>query len=152
MEIRRGGLDLPEVKALLESHLGEMQAFSPPGSVHAFDDEALRQKEVMFLTAWEGDNLLGCGALHLLDRRHGELKSMRTVSAYLRKGVAGFILSALIDLARENGLNRLSLETGTPAAFDAARAFYAKHGFVTCPAFADYPSDDPYSTFMTRKI
>lgn len=152
MQIKQGLLDAPEVQTLLKAHLEDMQAHSPPESVHAFDDTALRAPEVSFLTAWRRDTLLGCGALHKLDGQHGELKSMRTVSAHLRKGVAAFILNALIDLAQEKGLSRLSLETGTPAAFDPARAFYTKHGFVPCAAFADYPEDDPYSTFMTRKL
>jgi len=152
MQIKQGLLDSEPIQALLKAHLQDMQKHSPPESVHAFDDSALRAPEVTFVSAWQDDTLLGCGALHCLDEGHGELKSMRTASGHLRKGVAGFILAALIDLARETGLKRLSLETGTPAAFDAARAFYTKHGFVTCPAFADYPANDPYSTFMTREI
>lgn len=152
MQIKQGLLDSPPVKTLLKVHLEDMQAHSPPESVHAFDVTALRAPEVWFLTAWQGDSLLGCGALHKLDGQHGELKSMRTVSAHLRQGVAAFILNALIDLARKQGLSRLSLETGTPAAFDAARAFYIKHGFAPCAAFADYPKTDPYSTFMTREL
>ncbi len=152
MQIRHGQLDNPKVQSLLKVHLADMQTHSPPESVHALDDTALRSAQVIFLTAWQENDLLGCGALHRLDHSHGELKSMRTATAHQRKGVAAALLAALIDLARANGLNRLSLETGTPAAFDAARAFYAKHGFVTCPAFADYPNDDPYSTFMTRRL
>ena len=152
MQIKQGLLDLEPVQALLKAHLQDMQAHSPPQSVHAFDDRALHMPEVTFVSAWQGDELLGCGALHRLDDTHGELKSMRTAPVHLRKGVAGFILDALVNLARESGLKRLSLETGTPAAFDAARAFYTKHGFQPCAAFANYPANDPYSTFMTREI
>ena len=152
MQIKQGLLDSEPVQALLKAHLQDMQAHSPPESVHAFDNTALRRPEVTFISAWQADTLLGCGALHRLDECHGELKSMRTVPGHLRKGVAAFILEALINLARESGLKRLSLETGTPAAFDAARAFYTKHGFQPCAAFADYPANDPYSTFMTREI
>jgi putative acetyltransferase len=45
----------------------------------------------------------------------------------------------------------LSLETGSPAYFDAARALYARHGFVECGPFADYVLD-PYSVFMTLDL
>lgn len=151
-EIKRGGVQMPEVLALLGEHLEDMKAQSPPGSVHALDVSGLLAPEITFLTAWEGDTLLGCGALNRLGATHGELKSMRTARMHRRKGVAARLLEALVKAAREQGLSRLSLETGTPAAFDAARAFYAKHGFVPCEAFADYPADDPYSTFMTREI
>ncbi|MEO9971963.1 MAG: GNAT family N-acetyltransferase [Hyphomonadaceae bacterium] len=152
MEVKQGLVETPEVRALLGEHLEDMKAQSPPGSVHALDVSGLLAAEVTFLTAWQDDVLLGCGALKRLDQTHGELKSMRTATAHRRKGVAAILLEALIAVARDKGLTRLSLETGTPAAFDAARAFYAKHGFDPCAAFADYPADDPYSTFMTREI
>lgn len=152
MQIRQGGLETPEVQAFLMAHLEDMRAYSPPQSVHALNLDKLEMPQVTFLTAWEDQTLLGCGALSVLDQDHGELKSMRTGTEHRRKGVAEAILSALIETARAKGLTRLSLETGTPAAFDAARAFYAKHGFKPCKAFADYPADDPYSTFMTREI
>ena len=152
MEIKQGLVETPQGGALLGEHLEDMKAQSPPGSVHALDVSGLLVAEVTFLTAWKDDVLLGCGALKRLDQTHGELKSMRTATAHRRKGVAAILLEALVAVARDKGVTRLSLETGTPAAFDAARAFYAKYGFEACGAFADYPANDPYSTFMTREI
>ena len=152
MQIKQGLVNEPQIRALLNQHLLDMKASSPPDSVHAFDYTALLKPRITFLTAWDSSNLLGCGALNVLDAEHGELKSMRTAPAHRRKGVAAAILEALIAVAQTKNLIRLSLETGTPVAFDAARAFYAKHGFKPCKAFANYPSDDPYSMFMTRLI
>lgn len=48
-------------------------------------------------------------------------------------------------------LKRLSLETGAWPYFDAARALYARNGFVECPPFGDY-REDPNSVFMTRTL
>jgi len=152
MQIKRGLIETPQVRALLSQHLQDMKASSPPDSVHALDVSGLLAPQITFLTAWEGPDLLGCGALKVLSAEHGELKSMRTAPEHRRKGVAAVLLSALIETAHAKALTRLSLETGTPTAFDAARAFYAKHGFVPCGSFADYPAGDPYSTFMTREI
>jgi putative acetyltransferase len=49
------------------------------------------------------------------------------------------------------GMKRLSLETGSWAYFQPARALYRKQGFVECPPFADY-REDPNSIFMTREL
>ena len=60
-------------------------------------------------------------------------------------------LSPLIAAARAEGLTRLSLETGVQPTFIAARALYARAGFVTCGPFEGY-HDDPNSLFMTLSL
>jgi putative acetyltransferase len=78
----------PEVMALLDEHLAEMRAVSPPESTHALDLDGLRRPEVTSWTVWDGPDLLGCGALLELDPSHGEIKSMRTASAHQGRGRA----------------------------------------------------------------
>src|SRR5436190_7657062 len=117
MIIKIDDLRGPEIYDLLQEHLRDMALHSPPESVHALDIEALRRPEITFWTAWEGDELLGCGAIKELDPQHAEIKSMRTVAAHLRKGVARDLLSHIIGEARSRGYKRLSLETGSPKAF-----------------------------------
>lgn len=138
MEIREGGLDDPQVIALLEVHAGGMLANSPPGTCHFLDLSGLKTPDVTFLSAWEDGTLLGIGAVKALDARTGEVKSMRTAQAALGRGVGTTILRHIIGLARERGYTALKLETGTGEAFDAAHALYARYGFVPCPPFADY--------------
>ena len=111
----------------------------------------LRAASVTVWTAWNGEKLMGCGALQELDRTHGEIKSMHTAQEYLGKGVASRILRHIIDVARHRGYERLSLETGSAAEFAAAHALYQKHGFDFCEPFGGYRLD-PYSCFMTRTI
>jgi len=65
-------------RALLDEHLRGMAAHSPADSMHALDVAGLRESAITFWTVWDGDELLGCGALKELDARHGEIKSMRT--------------------------------------------------------------------------
>ncbi len=151
MDIRVDKLTDPQVIALLREHLQAMTLHSPPESIHALDLDALRAPPVTFWTAWRDDALLGCGALKALDAAHGEIKSMRTSSAHLRSGVASALLRHAIDEARTRGYRRLSLETGSAAAFAPARAIYARHGFVGCGPFSDYV-EDPYSVFMTLPL
>ncbi|CAI6078533.1 GNAT family N-acetyltransferase [Cohnella sp. JJ-181] len=151
MEIIVDDLSGPEIAALLEEHMRGMLEDSPPESVHALDLEGLRKPEITFWSAWDGPSLMGCGALKDLGGGHGELKSMRTASAHLRKGVAGRVLGHIIEEARRRGFERLSLETGSPDSFIPARRMYEKFGFSYCGPFADY-GEDPYSVYMTMKL
>jgi putative acetyltransferase len=128
-----------------------MNELSPPESVHALDLEGLRQPGITFWTAWDGDVLLGCGALKELDSKHGEVKSMRTPSAHRRKGVGRAILSHVIAVARSRSYERLSLETGAMDAFLPARRLYESFGFTYCCPFGDY-IEDPNSVFMTMRL
>jgi putative acetyltransferase len=136
--ITPGDFDHPQVKALLTAHLEGMRANSPPGHVFALDWSGLQRPEINFFTAWQGDVLQGMGALKTLGDGSGEIKSMRTAASALRQGVGEAILLHLIATARQRGLKRLSLETGTGPAFAAALALYHKHGFVAGGPFADY--------------
>ena len=151
MNIRTDNATHAAVLALLDEHLREMYAASPPESVHALDLSELRASDVTFWTAWDGEELLGCGALKTLDAKHGEIKTMRTSRKHLRKGVAAAILEHITNVARERGYERLSLETGSGGPFDAALRFYEKHGFEYCEPFAGYVPD-PFSRFMTRSL
>lgn len=151
LDIRTDDLRGAQTIALLEAHRRSMFEHSPPECVFALDLDGLRQPDITLWTAWEGDALLGCGALKALGAQQGELKSMRTAAGYLRRGVAAKILEHVITVARSRGYTHLYLETGTTAAFNPARALYARHGFAYCGPFADY-LEDPFSVFMVRTL
>ena len=151
MKIEPDDLARPEVHALLAEHLSNMHQLSPPESVHALDLEQLRRPDITFWCAWEGAELLGCGALKELSPSHGEVKSMRTARVHVRKGVARAILDTIIEEARHRGYERLSLETGSMPAFQPAERLYASFGFTRCGPFADYV-EDPNSVFMTMVL
>ena len=145
------GLDDPRVLEMLKRHVERSRAETAPGSAHAFDPGRLRASDIRFWTAWNGEKLLGCGALKRIASDHGEIKSMHTVEAERRLGIGSAILRRIIEEARRQGLGRLSLETGAWPYFHAARAFYARHGFVECEPFEGYVSD-PNSVFMTLEL
>ncbi|WP_157670126.1 GNAT family N-acetyltransferase [Chitinibacter sp. GC72] len=151
MRIIVDDLSHPKVAALLNEHLAGMYASSPAECVYALDIAALKAPEITFLTAWDGDELLGCGAFKLLDAHHAEIKSMRTAAGHLRRGVARQILHAIEQMAAQRGVRRISLETGTGDAFLAAHRLYRDFGFLDCGPFADYRLD-PFSHFMSKPL
>jgi putative acetyltransferase len=151
MEIKIDDLRGPEIAELLAEHLRDMYSVSPPESVHALDLEELRKPDITFWSLWSSDKLAGCGALKELDVQHAEVKSMRTSSNFLRKGVARTVLQHIVDEAKHRGYQRLSLETGPQEYFKPARILYERFGFQYCDPFADY-HEDPYSVFMTKEL
>ena len=148
MKIELDDLSRPAIHALLEEHMRHMHSLGPPESVHALDLDRLRAPGITFWSAWEGETLLGCGALSQLDPRHGEVKSMRTPEAQRGRGAGRALLMHIIDVARGRGYERLSLETGSVAAFVPAHRLYESAGFTRSGPFASYV-EDVNSVFMT---
>jgi putative acetyltransferase len=145
--IRRGDFNDDRVKALLTRHLQGMHASTPADHVFALDWVRLQRPEISFYALWEGEELLGFGALKELDPRSGEIKSMRTADAHLRRGVGAAILDHLVTEARRRGYERLSLETGVGPAFEPALALYRKYGFTEGGAFDGYEKS-PFNQFL----
>lgn len=151
MDIRIDDLTHPQVISLLQEHLDDMYATSPPECVHALDVEKLKAPQITFYSAWQNDTLFGVVALNEHDNVLGEIKSMRTTKAARNQGVASKLLSHLFAEATNRGYHRISLETGSQDYFIPARTLYEKHGFNYCGPFADY-KDDPNSKFMTKEL
>jgi putative acetyltransferase len=147
LAIRRDDLTGGATRALLRLHLQGMQADSPPGTSYALDLDGLRHPDITVWTAWFGDAIAGVLALKQLDPTWGELKSMRTHPDWLRRGVASWLLEHVITEARARGMRRLSLETGTGPAFDAAGNLYLRRGFVDGEAFGGY-APSAFNRFM----
>ena len=101
MHIELDDLSRPEIAELLKEHMAHMFLVTPRESVHALPIEGLRSPDITFWSVWENGELLGCGALKELDPQHGEIKSMRTSSPHLRKGVARAL--GITSLQKRNG-------------------------------------------------
>lgn len=154
LQILPDNLTDPLVIALLEEHLTDMRATSPPESVHALDIKGLLAPNMQFWAAWEidpkGNELVGCVALKLLSSSSAELKSMRTSHRARGKGYGKQLLNFVLAYAETNKLNTVFLETGSQAFFAPARKLYANHGFQRCDPFGNYQMD-PNSVFMVLK-
>ncbi|MDW6091180.1 GNAT family N-acetyltransferase [Vibrio rhizosphaerae] len=151
MDIIIDDLSSDAVIKLLEEHLADMYATSPPESAHALDVDSLQSPEITLFSCWIDNELQGCLAMKQLTPDHIELKSMRTSNTARRSGIASHLLTHVLSLASEKGYRRVSLETGSQAFFKPARNLYKKFGFRYCGPFAGY-KEDPHSRFMTREL
>ncbi|WP_443970180.1 GNAT family N-acetyltransferase [Sphingobium sp. CR28] len=127
-----------EVAALITRHLAGMHAHSPPDAVFAVDLAGYADPALTLWGACIDGRLAGMVALRRLDGALGEIKSMRTHPDFLRRGVAQALLDHLIEEARNMGVTRLALETGSGPAFDPALTLYRRRGFTDAEAFGDY--------------
>ena len=150
-DIRQDDLSGEPTRALLALHLSGMQDTTPPEHVFALDLTGLQTSDITVWSVWDGGEIAGIGALKALGGGAGELKSMRTHPAHLRKGVAAALLAHLIAEARQRGYRRLSLETGVGAAFEPALALYRRGGFVNGEAFGDYAPSE-FNQFMHLEL
>jgi putative acetyltransferase len=151
IDVRQDDLSSEEVRSLIAEHLSGMHGNSPPGHVHALAIENLRSPSVTFWTAWIDGTLCGCGALKELDPLTGEVKSMRTRAAFLRRGVGQAILDEIVRTGRQRRYSRLLLETGTGQAFDPAHALYRRNGFESSGPFGEYTATD-FNVFMAKLL
>jgi putative acetyltransferase len=146
-----GDLDSADVQALLAHHFHQMRETSPPEACHVLPIDGLRDPAVTFWSARDDGELVGVGALKELAADHGEIKSMRTASAALGRGVGRKILHHIVAEARSRGYQRLSLETGSTEPFAAALRLYESEGFVPCGPFGDY-ENTPLTRFFTLTL
>jgi len=136
---------------LMQRHTAEMQADTPPESIHMLDAAQLAQPGVAFFVMRDTGVPVAMGAFRRLDGTHAELKSMHVLAEVRGRGLSRLMLAHLIAEAKAAGLVRLSLETGSQDMFRPARSLYENAGFTKCPPFQGYV-DDPNSVFMTRLI
>lgn len=150
IEIRREDPRAPDVTRLIRDLDAMFHSLYPAESNHLIDIETLAAPDIHFFVARRNGEALGCGALWHRDPAYGEIKRI-----YVRPEARGLKLSKLImealeENARTHGLKAMKLETGTLQ--PEALGLFAKWGFTRCGPYADYPTDDPYSVFMEKRV
>lgn len=81
---------------MLALHFAAMRRISPPEACHVLPAASLRDASVIFWSARDGADLVGIGALKLLDKRHGEVKSMRVADAARGRGIGRALLDQIL--------------------------------------------------------
>lgn len=140
-----------DLALLFQRHTADMHAETPPESIHMMPRETLVSPDIDFFVLRRDGVPMGMAALKRLDGAHGEIKSMHVLAEARGSGLSRLMLDRLIGHARQRGLTRLSLETGSQPGFAAARGLYARGGFAECPPFGSY-RPDPNSVFMTLAL
>ena len=151
MKVIENNFDNAEVNHLLTKHFIELRSVSPDDSCHVLDIKGLKDSSIKFWSFWDNNQLIGCAALKFLDDEHGEFKSIRVEDNSRGKGFGEKIISHLIEVAKNEGIRRLSIETGAGDFFKSARKLFKKFGFKTCRPFADY-KEDPNSCYFDLEI
>ena len=89
--------------------------------------------------ARDGEEIVGCIALHPLDRipGAGEVKRLYVRPSARRGGIAGLLLGALHEYARGAGYTTLYLDSKDD--LTEAIRFYRKRGYQECERYNDNP-------------
>jgi amino-acid N-acetyltransferase len=106
--------------------------------------EAIQQ----FVVAEEGGQVVGCGALHVMWRDLGEIRTVAVAESHRGRGVGTAVVDALEGNARELGLGRLFCLTFETTFFGARG--YTVIGEVgdASPATTDLVSADVYAELV----
>ena len=146
-----GNFENPKVNELLTKHFIELRSASPKGSTHVLDIEGLKVPSIKFWSLWDKNQIIGCGALKILDKEHGEFKSIRLHDDFRKKGNGVKLINHLIDEAKKLKISRISIETGAGKFFKPARKLFDLCGFKPCKPFAHY-KEDINSIYLSKVI
>lgn len=116
-------------------------------TVEQMDDPTV----TLFVARDENGRPVGMGALKEHGDGLGEVKRMYTLPSVRGRRVGSELLQRIEQLAREEGITRLVLETGEAEGFEPAYRVYERRGFTVCGAVLDYP-DSGFSRFYEKKI
>ena len=151
MKSIEGNFENPLVNKLLLKHFNELRSVSPVGSTHVLDIAGLKVNNIKFWSLWENSQLVGCGALKFIEKKHGEFKSIRVADEFRRKGYGLKVINYLINESKKLEIKKLSIETGTGNFFKPARKLFKDCGFEECEPFSHYKVD-PNSCYMSLNI
>ena len=126
-----------ELAHLLQAHWLFCTSTTPIEHVYALDASRLFTPDITVFGARVQGELLGVGALRKLDQEHAELKSMHTLAKSRGLGIGKAMVAHIEQFAKEQGVKRISLETGTNEAFKPARELNKSVGYVDSDAYGD---------------
>ena len=112
--------------------------YGQPEPMSAPTNEPLGVRD-FYVAAFLGVAPAGCGALREFDRTTAEVRRMYVRPEHRRKHVGHAILAHLIDSAREQGYERIILETGNKQG--PAISFYESYGFGPIEPFGEHVND-----------
>jgi len=156
LAIRPTSPDHPQVQALIGELDAYLASLYDPQDVYILDLAGLMAPSVTFLGAWDGDLLVGCGAVRVMPAEpgtdgqpYGEVKRMFVSPARRGERIGEQVLSALERELQRRGIDRALLETGPPQV--EALKLYTRCGYAPRSAFGGYPDNAAASVFMEKR-
>ena len=155
LDIRPTPPDHPQVLALIAELDAYLRSVYAPEENHILDLAGLQHPAVTFLAAWDGDTVVGCGAVRAMPAEpetdgepYGEIKRMFVSPARRGERLGARILAALETALHAQGIAQALMETGEELV-QAARMYRAA-GYVERGAFGGYP-DNGVSLFLEKR-
>ena len=107
------------------------------GAEHAFYAQFNKIDKIRHaIVAYKDEKAVGCGSLREYEPGVAEIKRMYIREEMRGRGIAGMILAALEDWAKELDFSECILETGSKQ--PEAIGLYKKHGYQTMPSYGQY--------------
>jgi amino-acid N-acetyltransferase len=107
--------DIKGIRRLIDS-------YAPQGRLLSKETVTLYESVQEFTVAVEGEEVIGCGALHILWEDLAEVRTVAVSDTMRGKGVGHQILDAIIERAQNIGVQRIFCLT-----FETE--FFGRHGF-----------------------
>jgi putative acetyltransferase len=123
----------------------------PSESNHLASIDELSDQSTIFLGVYDGENILGCGAVKVLedDGNYGELKRVFIKEAYRGQGLSKQLIIALENYLIDAAIDVIRLETGIYQ--PEALGLYKQLGYQIREPYGAYEID-PLSIFMEKKL
>jgi GNAT superfamily N-acetyltransferase len=135
----------PEIDALVTAQQRELRAADG-----GLDGQAtVTHDDIRYLAVVADGRAVACGGIQALDAGTGEVKRMYVRPAYRGRGIARQLLTALEELAFQQGYAVLRLETGTY--LPAAIGLYTSSGYEPIPVYGEYVGN-PYSVCFAKRL
>ena len=140
-----------DVGELLKLSDDYMASLYPAESNHMDDTEELSKPNVFLVGAFEEGELVGIGAVKVLedDVCYGEVKRLFIPTKHRGKGISKLIVRNLESHLVSQGVPFVRLEAGIKQ--PEALSLYTSLGYTKRDPFGNYPAD-PLCVFMEREI
>jgi amino-acid N-acetyltransferase len=107
--------DVKQIRSIIDT-------FAAPGKMLEKETVTLFESVQEFVVALDGDQVVGCGALHVLWEDLAEVRTVAVKEEFHKNGIGHQIIEAIIDRARSVGVERIFCLT-------FQTEFFGKHGF-----------------------
>jgi amino-acid N-acetyltransferase len=108
--------DVKQIRSIIDT-------FAAPGKMLEKETVTLFESVQEFIVAVDGDEVVGCGALHVLWEDLAEVRTVAVKENFHKKGIGHMIMEAIVNRAQSVGVERIFCLT-------FQTEFFGKHGFV----------------------